>query len=85
MYAGKPVEEGEYYVKGVEEITLRLIDKYSEFCEVKGRNVSFDNLFKRKKNVIILSTKPVLLGVTKDDGKAKPAIVRLHQSWDGYS
>ena len=29
-----------------------------------------------KKNVIILSTKPVLLGVTKDDGKAKPAIIK---------
>ena len=134
-------------MKGVEEITLRLIDKYSEFCEVKGRNVSFDNLYtsiplaielhergmtcigtvkfnrkgvpkeirdmtgreenssiiwyekeknkmsltsfvfntkpKGKKDVIILSTKPVLLGVTKDDGKAKPAIIKEYDYTKG--
>ena len=147
VYAGKPVEEGEYYVKGVEEITLRLIDRYATFCEVKGRNVSFDNLYtsiplaielqkrgltcigtvkfnrrgvpkeirelkgrkenssiiwyeknknkmtltsyvvntksKGKKNVVVLSTKPLLLGVTKDDGKAKPAIIKEYDFTKG--
>ena len=140
VYAGKPMEEGDYYVKGTDQITLRLIDRYQVFCEVKGRNVSFDNLYtsiplaqelmkrgltcigtvkfnrrgvpkeiraikgreenstvvwwekekqkmtltsyvvntksKGKKNVVVLSTKPVLLGLTKDDGKKKPAVIK---------
>ena len=45
VYAGKPVSEGPYYLKSVEELTLRLVDKYSEFCEVQGRNITVDNLY----------------------------------------
>ena len=33
---------------------------------------------KRKKYVVVLSTIPPLLGVTKDDGKDKPTIMKLY-------
>ena len=33
---------------------------------------------KGKKNVLVLSTLPLLMGVTKDDGKDKPAIIKLY-------
>ena len=45
VYAGKPSEPGPYYVQGVEEITLRIVDKYSDFCEIQGRNITTDNLY----------------------------------------
>ena len=31
---------------------------------------------KVKKNVVVLATKPLILGVTKDDGKMKPAVIK---------
>ena len=30
------------------------------------------------KNIVVLSTMPPLLGVTKDDGKVKPAIIKFY-------
>ena len=142
VYAGKPEEPGPYYIKGVEEITLRLVDKYGDFCEIQGRNITMDNLYtsiplgqelldrgvtlvgtlrknrkgipkevkdttgrepnssviwwekergkfvlvsyvvntksKGMKNVIALSTMPPLLGLTMDDGKDKPAILKFY-------
>ena len=45
VYAGKPKEDGPYYVKSVEDITLRLVDRYSQFCDMQGRNITNDNLY----------------------------------------
>ena len=147
VYAGKPEEPGPYYIKGVEEITLRLVDKYSDFCEIQGRNITTDNLYtsislgqelldrgvtllgtlrkNRKgipieikdttgreenssviwwekergkftlisyvvhtkssgvKNVLGMSTMPPLLGTTIDDGKEKPAPLKLYDHSKG--
>ena len=147
VYAGKPTEDGPYYVKSVEDVTLRLVDKYSEFCEIQGRNITCDNLYtslslgkelldrgvtvvgtlrqnrkgipkeikdtkereensteiyweKRRgkyvivsyvvntkskgvKNILLLTTMPPLLGVTKDDGKQKPAIIKFYDFTKG--
>ena len=45
-FAGKPVQPGgEYYVKSVEDITLRLVDKVREQQDLQGRNITFDNLY----------------------------------------
>ena len=42
-----------------------------------------DTKSKGKKNVIVLATVPVLLGVTKDDGKQKPAIIKTYDFTKG--
>ena len=141
VYAGKPHEPGPYYIKSVEEITLQLIDKYSDICEVQGRNLTTDNLYtpislgknllnrgmtlvgtlrqnrkglhkemkdlegrevdstvtwwekekgkititsyivnrksKGKKNILLLSTLPLMLRLTRDDNKKKPQIIMI--------
>ena len=42
-----------------------------------------DSKSKGKKNVLVLSTQPPLLGVTKDDGKSKPAIIKFYDFTKG--
>lgn len=141
-FAGKPKEEGGlFYFKTTEEITLRLVDKVRQRQDLRGRNLTTDNLYtsiplakklldrkmtlvgtmrhnriglpkevktldnreefstevwwekegkitftsyvvktksKGKKNIVVLSTMEPLLGVTKDDDKFKPAIIKFY-------
>ena len=47
VFAGKPqnIEEAEYYIPGVPEVTLNLIDKVANHSDFRGKNVAFDNLY----------------------------------------
>ena len=38
-----------------------------------------------KRNILVLSTMPSLLGATKDDGKKKPAIMILYDFTKGFT
>ena len=47
FYAGKPVQasQNEYYIKDIEKLTLRLVEKYGEENDLRGRNLTTDNLY----------------------------------------
>lgn len=45
-YCGKPVEEGGvFYVQGTENLVKYMVDSFSKYQAISGRNISFDRLY----------------------------------------
>ena len=51
---------------------------FEKNCPISLTSYVVNTKSKGKKNILVLSTMPPLLGVTKDDGKDKPAIIKLY-------